>query len=251
MRVYADYWRADRVTIAEAAAIEIVALGETLHGHPGAPRSVSRLGTLGARLGSPLHIGLASLYNAVASMQAGDPHHAAHACRTALDAWHGQPYDVQILEALDVLAWASAAGGQAETAGRLLTTTTESRRLRGWAVAAYEEQWQRSARDAVTDTDAFGAGERSASELTVKEAVALVSRSRGPRLRPLVGWPSLTPTEQAVVALVADGLSNPDIAERLFISRSTVKTHLNHAFTKLGVSSRAELASTFTRETTR
>ena len=53
--------------------------------------------------------------------------------------WHGQPYDVQILEALDVLAWASAAGGQAETAGRLLTTTTRvtsparvgHRRLRG------------------------------------------------------------------------------------------------------------------------
>ena len=111
--------------LSDSAAIEIVALGETLHGHPGAPRSVSRLGTLGARLRSPLHIGLASLYNAVASMQAGDPHHAADACRTALDAWHGQPYDVQILEALDVLAWASAAGGQAETAGRLLTTTAE------------------------------------------------------------------------------------------------------------------------------
>ena len=77
-----------------------------------------------------------------------------------------------------------------------------------------------------------------------------MTRSRGPRLRPLVGWPSLTPTEQAVVALVAEGLSNPDIAERLFISRSTVKTHLNHAFTKLDISSRAELASAYTRENT-
>jgi DNA-binding CsgD family transcriptional regulator len=251
MRVHSDYWRADHVTIAEAVAMEIVALGETLHGHPGAPRSVARLRTLGERLQSPLHVGLASLYDAVASMQAGDPDRAADACRTALDAWHGQPYDVQVLEALDVLAWASAAGGRAETAGRLLATTTASRRERGWAVAAYEEQWQQAARRAVIDTDAFRAGERSASELTVDEAVALMTRSRGPRLRPLVGWPSLTPTEQAVVALVAEGLSNPDIAERLFMSRSTVKTHLNHAFTKLDISSRAELASAFTRETTR
>ena len=142
MRVHADYWRADQVTIAEAVAIEIVALGETLQGHPGAARSVARLGTLGDRLQSPLHVGLASLFDAVAAMQAGDPDRAADACRTALETWHGHRYDVQILEALDVLAWASAAGGQAETAGRLLATTTESRRQRGWAVAAYEEQWQ-------------------------------------------------------------------------------------------------------------
>ena len=249
MRVHSDYWRADHVTIAEAVAMEIVALSETLQGHPGAPRSVARLGTLGARLQSPLQVGLASLFDAVAAMQDGDPGHAADACRTALDTWHGHPYTVQILEALDVLAWASAAGGQAETAGRLLTTTTESRRQRGWAVAAYEEQWQTSAREAVLDTEAFRAGERSAAELTVDNAVAMVTRSRGPRLLPLIGWPSLTPTEQAVVALVAEGLSNPAIAERLFISRSTVKTHLNHAFTKLHITSRAELASAYTRET--
>ena len=52
------------------------------------------------------------------------------------------------------------------------------------------------------------------------------------------------------VALVAEGLSNPEIAVRLLISRSTVKTHLNHAFTKLDISSRAELAAAYTRKTT-
>jgi DNA-binding NarL/FixJ family response regulator len=53
------------------------------------------------------------------------------------------------------------------------------------------------------------------------------------------------------VALVAEGLSNPEIAARLFISRSTVKTHLNHAFTKLDMSSRTELATAYTRRATR
>ncbi|MBX3285208.1 MAG: helix-turn-helix transcriptional regulator [Actinobacteria bacterium] len=57
-----------------------------------------------------------------------------------------------------------------------------------------------------------------------------------------MGWPSLTPTELQVVAAVADGLNNPQIAARLLMSRSTVKTHLAHVYAKLGISSRAELA---------
>ena len=50
-----------------------------------------------------------------------------------------------------------------------------------------------------------------------------------------------------MVRLVAEGLSNPDIAARLFVSRATVKTHLVHVFSKLGVITRAELAAAATR----
>ena len=57
------------------------------------------------------------------------------------------------------------------------------------------------------------------------------------------GWASLTPTELKVVRLASDGLSNPEIGARLFMSRSTVKTHLSRAFAKLGVSNRTELAA--------
>ena len=49
--------------------------------------------------------------------------------------------------------------------------------------------------------------------------------------------------------LVAEGLSNPDIASRLFISRATVKTHLAHIFTKLDVINRAQLVALATRAT--
>ncbi len=71
---------------------------------------------------------------------------------------------------------------------------------------------------------------------------------RGPRKRPQVGWESLTPTERTVTALVAEGLSNPQIGERLFISRRTVQTHLVHVFAKLDISSRAQLAAQAARQ---
>ncbi|MGH3918559.1 MAG: response regulator transcription factor [Pseudonocardiaceae bacterium] len=50
-----------------------------------------------------------------------------------------------------------------------------------------------------------------------------------------------------VVKLVAKGLTNPEVGERLFIGRGTVKTHLAHVFAKLGIASRSELAAEATR----
>jgi DNA-binding CsgD family transcriptional regulator/tetratricopeptide (TPR) repeat protein len=70
---------------------------------------------------------------------------------------------------------------------------------------------------------------------------------RGGRRRPQTGWESLTPTERSVVQLVADGLRNREIADRLFISRRTVETHLTHVFGKLAISSRTELIATASR----
>jgi DNA-binding CsgD family transcriptional regulator len=59
---------------------------------------------------------------------------------------------------------------------------------------------------------------------------------------PREGLAGLTPTERAVVRLVAEGRTNQQVATRLFVSPHTVNTHLRNAFTKLGVRSRVELA---------
>ena len=70
---------------------------------------------------------------------------------------------------------------------------------------------------------------------------------RGSRGRPQFGWDSLTPTERTVASLVAEGLSNPQIGDRMYISHRTVQTHLAHVFAKLGLTSRAQLAAEATR----
>ena len=68
---------------------------------------------------------------------------------------------------------------------------------------------------------------------------------RGPRSkhrRASSGWDSLTPAEAKIAGLVEEGLSNPEIAGRLLLSRRTVATHVSHILKKLGVHSRTEIA---------
>jgi DNA-binding CsgD family transcriptional regulator len=56
------------------------------------------------------------------------------------------------------------------------------------------------------------------------------------------GWAALTGAELTVARLVAEGLTNREVAERLFLSPHTVNSHLRHVFSKLGINSRVELA---------
>ena len=78
--------------------------------------------------------------------------------------------------------------------------------------------------------------------LTHDSVVGWLRRGRGERKRPGSGWESLTPTEVEVVRQAAAGLTNPQIGERLFIARATVKAHLSHIYAKLGVENRSQLA---------
>ncbi len=88
--------------------------------------------------------------------------------------------------------------------------------------------------------DAFDAlGARPWSERARQELRASGETSRRRTLRAL---DELTPQELQIVQMAADGLSNRDIGQRLYLSPRTVESHLYRVFPKLGVSSRAQLA---------
>ncbi|MGH8976002.1 MAG: LuxR C-terminal-related transcriptional regulator, partial [Acidimicrobiia bacterium] len=149
---------------------------------------------------------------------------------------------------LDLVAVAgiAAAGESGEEAVRLLGAADALRRRIGFVLPSWDEPAADAdlglARSAL-GPEAFEAAWAEGQALGVEEAVAYAERGRGERKRPSAGWASLTPTERQVVDLLAQGLRNAEIAERLFVAPSTVKTHLGHVFAKLGVSTRAELAA--------
>jgi DNA-binding CsgD family transcriptional regulator len=84
-----------------------------------------------------------------------------------------------------------------------------------------------------------------------KEALLLARHARDelaatgarPRRTALSGPASLTPSERRVAELAATGLSNREIAETLWVTRKTVELHLGHAYGKLGIRARTQLAA--------
>jgi NarL family two-component system response regulator LiaR len=84
--------------------------------------------------------------------------------------------------------------------------------------------------------DAIRAAHSGRSTLAPEAAQVLIQATREP---PSAGY-DLTPRERDVLALMVEGLNNPGIAERLVMSRSTVKFHVSNILSKLGVASRTE-----------
>lgn len=152
-------------------------------------------------------------------------------------------------EALELVGALNARADAHEHATRLLGAASALRTRAGAARYPVLEPAYQEALDVARAGlgDAFEDVWSSGEKLSLPEAAAYALRARGVRGRPSAGWTSLTPMEIEVVRLVAEGLTNPQIGERLFIARGTVKVHLSHIFAKLGVSTRSELAAAATR----
>jgi DNA-binding NarL/FixJ family response regulator len=140
--------------------------------------------------------------------------------------WHAAFYVL-----LGVAAVALLADGDLRPVQRVLTTyDTDADIIRAVEAGAAGYLLKDTPRRQLTD--AVRAAARGETVLAPPVAARLVTRVRAP------AYEQLTPREAQVLALVAKGLSNPDIGRELFISEATVKTHLLKVFAKLGVDDR-------------
>jgi DNA-binding CsgD family transcriptional regulator len=136
-----------------------------------------------------------------------------------------------------------AAADRYEQAGRPL--------LRAQALEAAAGEFIRSgdraqARTAFTRAvEAYGSLGAAADVARLQAGFRAHGIRRGPHAKhrqARSGWDSLTPTETKIAALVEAGLSNPEIAAKLLLSRRTIATHVSHILKKLDVHSRTDIA---------
>jgi DNA-binding CsgD family transcriptional regulator len=131
--------------------------------------------------------------------------------------------------AADLHRWPMARARAAEDAGATMRESADPERARSWmmqALASYED---------------MGAHHDAARVRARLRALGGRRRHRSRRERPVSGWDSLTKTERSVAALVALGLTNRQVGERMFLSHHTIDFHLRQIFRKLQVQSRVDL----------
>jgi DNA-binding NarL/FixJ family response regulator len=129
---------------------------------------------------------------------------------------------------------------------------TELRRLRreavGPAIVVVSQPATGAAVRRALDAGADALVFETELELTLTATIRAVASGQTvvPRkLRASVERPTLSHREHQVLAMVGEGLTNAEIAERLYLAESTVKSHLASVFTKFGVHSRKEAAAVF------
>jgi DNA-binding NarL/FixJ family response regulator len=151
---------------------------------------------------------------------------------------------------LEGLACTAGAKGEAEKAARLFGATQALREAMGvgpW-IAPLVEPYLVGSRSCLEEgawTEAWKEGQAMSMETAIeyalsKEEPSTASPAPGQSSPSTRGHPAeLTPREVEVLGLVAEGLTNPQVAQRLFLSPRTVQRHLNSVYRKLGVSSRS------------
>jgi DNA-binding CsgD family transcriptional regulator len=149
---------------------------------------------------------------------------AAHACSLAEE----DPAGVEVAASTHRWPWASASA--AEDAATLHLAHGDRSAARSWLEQASKGYV------------ACGATRDSARIRARLRDIGVRSGHWSREARPVSGWDSLTETERSVAEHVAEGLTNQQVADRMFLSRHTIDFHLRHIFRKLDIDSRVLLA---------
>jgi len=183
----------------------------------------------------------------VATWMLGDPGSAAASVRDALAVMRRADDPIGVALCLDALAWIAAS--QDETARSLTLLAAADR---AWetipaplpcGLGPHHDEALGAARKVLPAAE-YRAARAKGNTMDPAEAIAFAlgeSPRPGPAARP--AGPRLTRREQDVAALVAQGMSNSQIAASLVISVRTVETHVAHIMDKLGCSTRAQIAA--------
>ena len=239
--------RASNYAVNTVSALLITAAAQLMRGETAPAVGAIEEAVLVAReSGNPLAIGTSLEAQAQLAREAGEISGAEELLHEALRAFYDAGDPSGVADVLESLAALVGELQDEEQAARLLGGADAIRAAVGcvrFPVRQPSYEAQLSALREALGEEAVAAAWSAGASLGLDEVVAYAERGRGERKRPLRGWESLSPAELRVVQLVAEGLTNPQIGERLFISPRTVQAHLSHVFAKLAVSSRAELAA--------
>jgi len=188
---------------------------------------------------------LADHLEGVAEIQRGELERASGLLHRALGTQGRHRCNRDAADSLEALGQLAERAGDPRRAIRLRAAGASARRALGCAHTFARREPAEGGAEAehALDPEQVRRARAEGERLSLGEAIAYALRSRGRRERAMAGWASLTPAEAQAARLAAAGSSNPEIAARLFMSRSTVKTHLSRAYGKLGVANRVELAA--------
>jgi predicted ATPase/DNA-binding CsgD family transcriptional regulator len=201
------------------------------------------LEAIAKRSGGARQAAIAQRFMGSAAVRAGEIERGRDLLHDALQTCAELSFERDAAETLEELALAEARSGALERPARLAGAAAATwARLECAPPPMTKDRLSAIAAQPDGDGGSWRAARAQGEALTLQEAIAYARRGRGPRDRPPAGWESLTPTESQVAQLAAEGMSNPQIAAQLFVSRSTVKLHLSNVYRKLGVGNRVELA---------